>query len=110
MDNNSLAHTKWNCVFHIVFIPKYRLKTMYEPLKAEIKDIIKQLCEMKHVEIVECAVCVDHVHLCVKIPPMLSASDYMGYLKGKSALMIFDRNPQFRKKGCDRPFGREVIQ
>ncbi|MDO9536471.1 MAG: IS200/IS605 family transposase [Bacillota bacterium] len=99
MDSSSLSHTKWNCTYHVVFIPKYRRKVMYGELRTEIRDIIRKLCEYKAVSIVEGSVCVDHVHLCVRIPPKLSVSEFMGYLKGKSALMIFDRHPEFRQKG-----------
>ena len=99
MDNNSLAHTKWNCKYHIIFIPKYRRKVMYGEVRKDIREIKRTLCGYKEVEIVEGNVCVDHVHLCVKIPPKLSISDFMGYLKGKSALMIFDTHPEIRTKG-----------
>jgi putative transposase len=99
MNNSSLSHTKWDCTYHIVFIPKYRRKVMYGQLRHDIKEIIKKLCEYKKVEIVEGSVCADHIHLCVKIPPKLSISEFMGYLKGKSALMIFDRHPEYRRKG-----------
>jgi putative transposase len=99
MDNSSLSHTKWDCTYHVVFIPKYRRKVMYGELRSDIREIIKKLCEYKEVAIVEGSVCVDHIHLCVKIPPKLSESEFMGYLKGKSALMIFDRHPEFRQKG-----------
>ena len=101
--NNSLAHTKWNCIYHIVFIPKYRRKVMYGDVKEEVREIIKKLCGYKEVRIVEGSVCVDHVHICVKIPPKISVSEFMGYLKGKSALMIFDRRPEYKSKG-DRHF------
>ena len=99
MDNSSLAHTKWNCTYHIVFIPKYRRKLMYKEVKEDIKEILKKLCEYKKVQIVAGAVCADHVHMCLKIPPKESVSGFMGYLKGKSALMIFDRYPRFKSKG-----------
>ncbi len=99
MDNPSLAHTKWNCTYHIVFIPKYRRKVMYREVKEDIKEILKKLCEYKKVQIVEGAICADHVHMCVKIPPKESVSEFMGYLKGRSALMIFDRYPRFKKRG-----------
>lgn len=99
MDNSSLSHTKWDCTYHIVFIPKYRRKVMYGELRRDIREIIKKLCEYKGVAVLEGSVCVDHIHLCVKIPPKLSVSEFMGYLKGKSALMIFDRHPEFRNKG-----------
>ena len=99
MDNSSLSHTKWDCTYHIVFIPKYRRKVMYGELRKDVREIIIKLCEYKGVAIVEGSVCIDHVHLCVKIPPKLSVSEFMGYLKGKSALMLFDRHPDFRQKG-----------
>lgn len=99
MSNLSLAHTKWNCTYHIVFIPKYRRKVMYGKLGWDIREIIKRLCKNKRVTIVEGSVCADHIHLCVKIPPKLSVSEFMGYLKGRSALMIFDRHRGYRKRG-----------
>ena len=98
-----LSHTKYNCMYHIVFIPKYRRKIMYGKLKSEVRDIIRKLCEYRNVEIVEGMVCEDHVHLCVRIPPKISISEFMGYLKGKSALQIFDLHPEFRDRG-DRHF------
>jgi putative transposase len=103
MDNNSLSHTKWNCLYHIVFIPKYRRKVLYGQVRQDIREIIVKLCEFKNVEILEGSVSVDHVHLCLKIPPRTSVSEFMGYLKGKSALMIFDRHPEQKRKG-DRHF------
>ena len=98
MDNNSLTHTRWKCQYHIIFIPKYRRKTMYGRAKEDIREILKTLCGYKKVEIIEGAVCRDHVHLCLSIPPKLSVSDFMGYLKGKSALMIFDKHPDMGSK------------
>ena len=103
MDDSSLSHTRWKCQYHIVFIPKYRRKTMYGKVKEDIREILKTLCGYKRVEIIEGAVCADHVHLCLSIPPKLSVSDFMGYLKGKSALMIFDKYPEMCKKS-DRHF------
>ena len=88
---NDLAHTKWMCKYHIVFTPKYRRKVIYNQLKADIRDILKQLCSYK-VEIIEGHLMPDHIHMLVSIPPKMSVSSFMGYLKGKSALMIFDRN------------------
>ena len=99
MDNSSLSHTKWNCIYHIVFIPKYRRKIMYGEVKADIREIIRKLCGYKKVEILAGSVCLDHVHLCLKIPPKISVSEFMGYLKGKSALMVFDKHPEFKHKG-----------
>ena len=98
MDSKSISHTKWKCQYHIVFIPKYRKKQLYGRLKEDVREVIKVLCKYKDVEIVEGAVCVDHVHLCVCIPPKLSVSQFMGYLKGKSALMIFDKHPELGSK------------
>lgn len=98
MDKKSLSHTAWKCQYHIVFIPKYRKKKLYSQVQADVRDIIKTLCNYKGVEIIEGAVCIDHVHLCVSIPPKMSVSEFMGYLKGKSALMIFDRHPELQNK------------
>lgn len=94
MNSSSLSHTKWKCQYHIVFIPKYRRKVLFGKLKADIREILKKLCAFRKIEIVEGAVCADHVHLCVSIPPKQSVSDFVGYLKGKSALMIFDKHPE----------------
>ena len=101
---NSLAHTRWNCIYHIVFIPKYRRKVMYGQLRIDIREILRTLCGFKDVEIVAGNVSIDHVHLCVKIPPKISVSEFMGYLKGKSALMIFDRHPEYKEKTGGRHF------
>ena len=89
--NNSLAHTKWNCKYHIVFAPKYRRKVFFGEKRMEIREILRQLCKWKNVEIIEGEVCPDHIHLLLSIPPKLSVSGFMGYLKGKSSLMIFQR-------------------
>ena len=104
MDVKSLAHTKWNCVYHIVFIPKYRRKVMYGAIRTDIREIIRTLCGYKEVEIFEGSVSTDHVHLCVRIPPKMSVSEFMGYLKGKSALMIFDKYPEYKQKQGGRHF------
>lgn len=103
MDNSSLSHCKWKCQYHIVFIPKYRRKVMFGQTKADIREILKKLCEYKKVEIIEGAVCSDHVHLCVSIPPKIAVSEFVDYLKGKSALMIFDKHPEHGSK-WDRKF------
>ena len=103
MDSSSLAHCKWECQYHIVFIPKFRRKKLYGMVKDDVRDIIKTLCSYKKVEIIAGAVCADHVHLCVSIPPKLSISDFVGYLKGKSVLMIFDKHPELGSK-WDRSF------
>ena len=88
---NTLAHTKWNCRYHIVFAPKYRRQVFFNEKRADMRDIIKTLCDWKGVEIIEGEICPDHVHLLLAIPPKLSVSSYMGYLKGKSSLMIFQK-------------------
>ena len=98
MDDQSLSHTRWKCQYHVVFIPKYRRKVMYGKVKADIREILRTLCRYKKVEIIEGAVCAGHVHLCLSIPPKLAISEFMGYLKGKSALMIFDKHPELGNK------------
>ena len=104
MDNNSLAHTKWNCKYHIVFAPKYRRQIIYGNIKKDIGNILRQLCERKGVEIIEANACVDHIHMLVSIPPKLSISSFMRYLKGKSSLMIFDRHANLKYKYGNREF------
>ena len=94
MDSSSLSHTRYKCQYHIVFIPKYRKRIMYGRLKADVREIIKKLCDYRNIEIVEGAVCADHVHLCLSIPPSEKVSDVVGYIKGKSALMIHDKYPE----------------
>jgi len=91
IDNNSLAHTSWNCKYHIVFAPKYRRKVFFAEKRLEIREILRQLCQWKGVEIIEGEVCPDHIHMLVSIPPKMSVSGFMGYLKGKSALLIFQK-------------------
>ena len=91
IDTNSLAHTKWDCKYHIVFAPKYRRKVFFEEKRMEIREILRQLCQWKGVEIIEGEVCPDHIHMLVSIPPKMSVSGFMGYLKGKSALLIFQK-------------------
>ena len=90
MDTNSLAHTKWNCKYHIVFAPKHRRKEIYGEKKQEISEILRQLCEWKGVRIVEAHACVDHIHMLVEIPPKMSVSSFVWVLKCKSSLMIFE--------------------
>lgn len=104
MDNSSLAHTKWKCKYHIVFAPKYRRQIIYGKIKADIGIILRKLCEYKGVEILEANACVDHIHMLVSIPPKLSVSQFMGYLKGKSSLMIFDRHANLKYKYGNRQF------
>ena len=102
--NNDLAHTKWMCKYHIVFTPKYRRKMIYNQLKMDIRDILKQLCSYKGVEIIEGHIMPDHIHMLVSIPPKYSISSFMGYLKGKSALIIFDRHANLKYKFGNRHF------
>jgi len=99
---NSLAHTKWICKYHIVFTPKYRRKIIYNQYKESIRDILKRLCGYKGVEIIEGNLMPDHVHMLVSIPPKISVSSFMGYLKGKSALMIFDKHANLKYKFGNR--------
>ena len=103
----SLAHTKWMCKYHIVFTPKYRRKVIYNQYKEDIRDIIKQLCGYKGVEIIEGHLMPDHIHMLVSIPPKISVSSFMGYLKGKSALMIFDKHANLKYKFGNRHFWAE---
>ena len=101
---NSLSHTKWRCKYHIVFAPKYRRQAIYGQIKRDIGVILRKLCEQKHVEIIEAELCPDHVHMLVSIPPNLSVSQFVGYLKGKSSLMIFDRHANLKYKYGNRHF------
>ena len=104
MDIDSLAHSKWNCKYHIVFAPKYRRQVIYGKIKADIGRILRLLCERKGVEIIEANACSDHIHMLVSIPPKLSVAQFMGYLKGKSSLMIFDRHANLKYKYGNRHF------
>ena len=103
-DTKSLAHTKWNCKYHIVFAPKYRRKVFYESKRLEIGQILRQLCEWKGIVIIEAEVCPDHIHMLIEIPPKFSVSSVMGYLKGKSSLMIYERWGNARYKYRNREF------
>jgi putative transposase len=104
MDKNSLSHTTWECKYHIVFAPKYRRQIIYGRLKADIGKILRELCERKGIEIIEAECCIDHVHMLVRIPPKYSVSEIMGYLKGKSSLIIFDRHANLKYKYGNRHF------
>ena len=104
ISTNSLAHTKWNCKYHIVFAPKYRRKVFYEDKRLEIGEILRKLCDQKGVVTIEAELCPDHVHMLVSIPPKYSVSQIMGYLKGKSSLMIFDRHANLKYKYGNRHF------
>ena len=104
MDKDSLAHTKWRCKYHIVFAPKYRRQIVYGKVREDVGLILRQLCKYKKVEIIEAEVCIDHVHMLVSIPPKIAVSTFMGYLKGKSSLMIFDRHANMKYKYGNRKF------
>ena len=104
---NSLAHTKRLCKYHIVFTPKYRRKIIYNQYRESIRDILKQLCGYKGVEILEGHMMPDHIHLLLSIQPKISISSFMGYLKGKSALMIFDKHANLKYKFGNRHFWAE---
>ena len=101
---NSLAHTKWNCKYHIVFAPKYRRKVFYKERREEIGKILRELCGWKGVTIIEAEVCPDHIHMLVEIPPKLSVSSFMGFLKGKSSLIIHERHANLKYKHGNRSF------
>ena len=101
----STAHSKYRCQYHIVFAPKYRRKVIYKELRADIGQIIRKLCEEKKVEIIEAQACPDHIHMLVSIPPYLSVAQFVGFLKSKSALMIFDRHANLKYKYGRRNFG-----
>ena len=100
----SLAHSKYRCQYHVVFAPKYRRKVIYGKLRKDIGEILRKLCEQKNVEIVEAEACVDHIHMLVSIPPYISIAQFMGYIKGKSSLMIFDRHANLKYKYGARNF------
>ena len=103
-DINRLSHTSWNCKYHIVFAPKYRRKVFYKEKRLMIGKILRQLCEWKGVKIIEAEACPDHIHMLVSIPPHISVAQFMGYLKGKSSLMIFDRHANLKYKYGSRNF------
>jgi putative transposase len=104
LDTSSLAHTKWNCKYHIVFAPKYRRQIIYGKIKKDIGMMLRKLCEYKEVEIIEAEACKDHIHMLVSIPPKYSVSQIMGYLKGKSSLMIFEKYANLKYKYGNRHF------
>ena len=103
-DNNSLSHSKWNCKYHIVFASKYRRQVVYRKIKADIETILRKLCENKGVAIHAAEACPDHVHMLASIPPHISVARFMGYLKGKSSLMIFDRHANLKYRYGNRHF------
>lgn len=103
-DLNKLSHTTWNCKYHIVFAPKYRRKVFYAQKRYEIGKILRELCKWKQVNIIEAEVCPDHVHMLVEIPPKMSVSGFMGFLKGKSSLMIYEHWSNIKFKYRNREF------
>ena len=103
-DINSLSHTKWNCKYHIVFAPKYRRKVFYYEKRELVGKILRQLCEWKGVNILKAEVCPDHIHMLVEIPPKIAVSSFMGYLKGKSSTMIYEKFPDLKYKYRNREF------
>ena len=103
-DTSSLSHTKWNCKYHIVFAPKFRRKIFYQEKRKEIGEILRRLCEWKQVEIIEAEVCPDHIHMLVSIPPKISVSGFVGFLKGKSTLIIYERHANLKYKYGNRQF------
>ena len=104
LDVSSLAHTKWECKYHIVFAPKYRRQIIYGKIKQDIGQMIRKLCQYKGIEIHEAEACKDHIHMLVSIPPKYSVSQFMGYLKGKSSLMIFEKHANLKYKYGNRHF------
>ena len=104
LDTDSLAHTQWNCKYHIVFAPKYRRQIMYGKIKSDIGMMLRKLCEYKGIEIIEAEACKDHIHMLVSIPPKYSVAQIMGYLKGKSSLMIFEKYANLKYKYGNRHF------
>lgn len=103
-DTNTLSHTTWNCKYHIVFAPKYRRKVFYGQKRLEIGEILRDLCKWKEIAILEAEVCPDHIHMLVEIPPKISVSSFMGYLKGKSSILIYNKWGNMKYKYRNRQF------
>lgn len=103
-DTNTLSHTTWNCKYHIVFAPKYRRKVFYTQRRLEIGEMLRDLCKWKEVTILEAEVCPDHIHMLVEIPPKLAVSSFMGYLKGKSSILIYNKWGNMKFKYRNRQF------
>ena len=103
-DSNSLAHTKWNCKYHIVFAPKYRRQIIYGELKGDIGKILRELCNWKKINIIKAELCLNHTHMLVEIPPKMSVSGFVGFLKGKSSLIIHERHGNLKYKYGNRGF------
>ena len=108
-DIKNLSHSTWRCKYHIVFAPKYRRQAIFGKIKADVGQILRKLCEQKGVEIIEAQACPDHIHMLVSIPPSLSVAQFVGYLKGKSALKIFDRHANLKYKYGNRHFWCRAI-
>lgn len=108
-EESSLSHTRWNCQYHIVFTPKYRRKAIYKKLRRNIGVYLRRLCDYKEVEIIEAQACPDYIHMLVKIPPKISVSSFMGYLKGKSSLMIFEEHANLKYNYEIDIFGQKDI-
>lgn len=106
-DESSLSHTRWDCQYHIVFSPKYRRKVIYGKIRSDIGKYLRRLCDYKGVEIIEANACSDHIHMLVKVPPKVSISSFMGYIKGKSSLMIFDAHANLKYNYGNRHFWAE---
>lgn len=104
LDTSSLAHTTWNCKYHIVFAPKYRRQVIYGKIKVDIGNMLRKLCEYKGVEIIEAEACPDHIHMLISVPPKYSVAQIVGYLKGKSSLMIFEKYANMKYKYGNRHF------
>jgi putative transposase len=103
-DMKSLSHTQWNCKYHVVFAPKYRRRIFYKEKRTEVGKILRQLCDWKEVKIIEAEVCPEHIHMLLEIPPKISVSSFMGYLKGKSSLMIYEKWGSLKYKFRNREF------
>ena len=103
-DMNSLSHTTWRCQYHVVLTPKFRRRVIYREIRQDIGQILRKLCAEKGVEIIESEACPDHIHMLLSIPPKYSVAQIMGYLKGKSSLMIFDRHANLKYKYGNRHF------
>ena len=104
IDKSSIAHVAWNCKYHIVFAPKYRRQVIYGKIKSDIGQITRKLCEWKGVKIIEAEACPDHIHLLVSIPPKISVSSFIGYIKGKNSLMIFDKHANLKYRYGNKEF------
>ena len=104
LDTNSIAHTKWECKYHIVFAPKYRRQIIYGKIKMDLGQMLRKLCEYKGIEIIEAEACKDHIHMLISIPPKYSVAQIMGYLKGKSSLLIFEKYANLKYKYGNRHF------